>query len=74
MLENDKAPIESVEAADSAKMQQHTVQAEFIERGLRSRDEARRTGAYVDAEVVLDGLQRRLSAARARLATPGKLW
>jgi hypothetical protein len=26
----------------------------------------------VDADLVLDGLQRKLDAARARLATPGK--
>ena len=37
-------------------------------RGQRSRDEARRTGDYVDADRVLDGLQRKLDAARARVA------
>ena len=31
--------------------------AEFVSRGLRSRDEARRTGDYVDADVVVDGLR-----------------
>lgn len=46
--------------------------AEFVARGLRSRDEARRTGDYVDADVVLEGLQRKLDAARVRLATKGK--
>ena len=29
--------------------------SEFVSRGLRSRDEARRTGDYVDADVVVDG-------------------
>jgi hypothetical protein len=46
--------------------------AEFIARGLRSRDAARRTGDYVDADVAIDGLQRKLDAARARLAKKGK--
>jgi hypothetical protein len=35
-------------------------------------DEARRTGDDADADVVLDGLQRKLDAARIRLATNGK--
>ena len=48
------------------------MQAEFIARGLRSRDEARRTGDYVDADVVLDNLQRKLDAARTRLGKKGK--
>jgi septation ring formation regulator EzrA len=41
-------------------------QAEFIARGLRSLDDARRTGDYVDADTVLQELQRKLDAARAR--------
>ena len=36
-------------------------------RALASRDEARRTGEYVDADVVLEGLQRKLDTARAQL-------
>ncbi|MFT3816511.1 MAG: YlcI/YnfO family protein [Rubrivivax sp.] len=59
---------EFVEAAVRASVERRRVQSEFIARGLRSRDEARRTGAYVDADVVLDGLQRKLDAARKRLA------
>lgn len=46
--------------------------AEFVARGLRSRDEALRTGDYVDADVVLEGLQRKLDTARVRLAKKGK--
>ncbi len=48
------------------------VQAEFIARGLRSLDEARRTGEYVDADVVVGELQRKLEAARARMVKTGK--
>jgi hypothetical protein len=59
---------EFVEASVRASVERRRVQAEFIARGLRSRDEARRTGEYVDADVVLEGLQRKLDAARARVA------
>jgi hypothetical protein len=58
---------EFVEASVRAGVERRRAQAEFIARGLRSRDEARRTGDYVDAEVALEGLQRELDAARARL-------
>ncbi len=61
-----------VEASVRASVERRRVQAEFITRGLRSRDEARRTGDYVDADVVLDGLQRKLDVARTRLAKKGK--
>ena len=44
----------------------------FIARGLRSRDEARRTGEYVDADVVIEQLQRKLDAARNRIAKTKK--
>lgn len=59
---------EFVEASVRAGVERRRVQAEFIARGLRSRDEARRTGDYVDADVVLAGLQRKLDAARAQVA------
>jgi hypothetical protein len=63
---------EFVEASVRAAVERRRVEVEFVARGLRSRDDARRTGDYVDADLVLDGLQRKLDAARARLATPGK--
>ncbi len=63
---------EFVEASVRASVERRQVQAEFIARGLRSRDEARQTGDYVDAGVVLDGLQRKVDAARVRLAKNGK--
>jgi hypothetical protein len=61
-----------VEASVRASVERRRMQAEFIARGLRSRDEARRSGDYVDADVVIDGLQRKLDAARARQAKKGK--
>ena len=63
---------EFVEASVRASVERRRVQAEFIARGLRSRDEARRTGDYVDADVVLQGLERKLDAARARVAKKRK--
>jgi Arc/MetJ-type ribon-helix-helix transcriptional regulator len=63
---------EFVEASVRASVERRRVQAEFVARGLRSRDEARQTGDYADADVVLEGLQRKLDAARVRLATKGK--
>ena len=59
---------EFVEAAVRASVQRRRAQAEFIERALRSRQEAHRTGDYVDAEVVVDALQRKLDTARQRVA------
>jgi Arc/MetJ-type ribon-helix-helix transcriptional regulator len=63
---------EFVEASVRASVERRRVQAEFIARGLRSRDEAKRTGDYVDADDVVTALQRKLDAARARLAKPPK--
>lgn len=60
---------EFVEASLRASVERRRFQAEFIARGLRSREEARRTGDYVDADEVLATLQRKLDAARTRLAT-----
>ena len=63
---------EFVEASVRASVERRRVQAEFIARGLRSRDEAKRTGDYADADDVVAGLQRKLDSARARLANPSK--
>ncbi|GAA0753021.1 YlcI/YnfO family protein [Ideonella azotifigens] len=65
---------EFVEAALRASVERRRLQSEFIARGLRSRDEAHRTGDYVAADVVLEGLQRKLDAARAKakVAKTGK--
>lgn len=53
-----------VEASVRASVERRRIQSEFIARGLRSRDAARRSGDYVDAEVVLADLQRKLAVAR----------
>jgi hypothetical protein len=61
-----------VEASVRASVERRRVQAEFIARGLRSRDDARRTGDYVDADDMVAGLQRKLDIARARLSVSAK--
>lgn len=59
---------EFVEASVRAAVLRRRHQAEFIARGLRSLEEARRTGDYIDADTVVEGLQRKLESARARKA------
>lgn len=61
-----------VEASVRASVARRRLQVEFVARGLRSRDEARSTGRYVDADVVLQGLQRKLDAARSNLVKKRK--
>lgn len=63
---------EFVEASVRAGVERRRVQAEFVARGLRARDVARRMDDYVDADVVVDGLQRKLDAARARALKKNK--
>lgn len=63
---------EFVESSVRAGVERRRIQAEFIARGLRSRDEARRTGDYVEADVVVAALQRKIDAARTRSAKPRK--
>lgn len=57
---------EFVETAVRATVLRRRSQAAFIARGLRSLEIARQTGDYVDADEVVEGLQRKLVAARAR--------
>ena len=62
-----------VEAAVRAGVERRRrSRVEFISRGLRSRDEACRTGEYVDSDVVIEGPQCKLNAARARAASSPK--
>jgi predicted transcriptional regulator len=70
VLAEGESVAEFVEAAVRASVERRRVQSEFIARGLRSRDEAKRTGDYVDADDVVAGLQDKLIDARARLSKP----
>ncbi|MGE0798484.1 MAG: YlcI/YnfO family protein [Lautropia sp.] len=59
---------EFVEASVRAGVERRRLQAEFVARGLRSRDQARRSGVYLDADVVVAKLERKLDSARVRLS------
>ncbi len=66
LLSEGETLSEFVEASVRATVLRRRNQAEFIARGLRSLDDARRTGDYVDADAVVQKLQRRLDAVRKR--------
>lgn len=63
---------EFVEASVRAGVERRRIQAEFVTRGLRARDKAKRTGEYVEADVVLTSLQQKLDTARKRLVKKPK--
>jgi hypothetical protein len=55
-----------IEAAVRETVERRRTRAEFIARGLASRDDARRTGVYFAAESVHDELRTMLAKARKR--------
>lgn len=63
---------EFVETAVRAGVERRRASAEFIARGLRSRDEARRNDDYVDADTAISRLQEKLDAARRKVARARK--
>ena len=68
LLDEGETVSQFVEASVRASVHRRRVQAEFVERGLRSRDAAHRSGEYVEADVVLGSLQARLDAVRKQVA------
>ena len=64
LLSDGETLSEFVEASVRATVIRRRNQAEFVARGLRSLETARRTDSYVDAAVVVNRLQRKLNAAR----------
>ena len=71
LLSEGETVSEFVEASVRATVLRRRNQAEFIARGLRSLDDARSTNDYVDADVIVQTLQRKLDLARKRKpATP----
>lgn len=67
VLAEGESLAEFVEASVRATVQRRRAQAEFVARGLRSRDDALRTGDHILAEDALSKLQRKLDTARSRL-------
>ena len=66
LLSEGETVSEFVEASVRATVLRRRNQAEFIARGMRSLDDARRTGDYIEADAVLQKLQRKLDATRKR--------
>ncbi len=56
-----------IEASVRETIQRRRVRAEFIARGLASREHAKRTGGYIDADAVHAELGEKLARARTRL-------
>jgi hypothetical protein len=59
---------EFVEQSVRSALQRRRDQSEYIARGMASLNAARQTNDYVDSAIVIDGLQRKLDAAKANLA------
>lgn len=63
---------EFVEASVRAAVQRRRDRAEFIARGIRALEDARRSNDYISSDDVMLDLQRRLDAARTRLHPGGR--
>jgi hypothetical protein len=68
VLGEDESLSQFVENAVRHSVRQRIEQAEFVARGLRSLQKAKRTVDYVEADEVLAGLRKKLAAAKARPA------
>ena len=56
-----------VESAVRQTVLRRQNQAEFVARGLMSLENAKRTGEYVDSDIVFEKLTKKLAAAKAKL-------
>jgi hypothetical protein len=61
-----------VEQSVRAAVQRRRDQSAFLARGIASLAAAREANDTVDADTVIEGLHRKLEAAKARLAKPHK--
>jgi TolA-binding protein len=68
VLGEDESLSQFVENAVRESVRQRIEQAEFVARGLRSLQKAKRTGDYLEADEVVAGLRQQLAAAKARPA------
>lgn len=67
VLGKDESLSEFVESAVRASVRQRRDQAEFLVRGRLSLAQAKQTGIYLDAKVVMDRLEAKLTAAKAKI-------
>ncbi|VUZ23429.1 Uncharacterised protein [uncultured Comamonas sp.] len=65
VLRDDESLSQFIESAVRDQVALRKAQADFLARGLASRDKARHSGRYVVADDVLAKLQQRLHTARA---------
>jgi predicted transcriptional regulator len=65
LLEEGESLSSFVEQALRDSLDRRRLQSEFVARGLVARDQAHRTGRYVDADKVVDRLASMLSEAKA---------
>ena len=68
LLNSNESLSEFVETSVRESVRRRRNQAEFMARGMASLENARRTDAYVDADVLIASLERKLSAAKASKA------
>lgn len=66
VLRKDETLSSFIEQSLRAHIKRRQLQKEFIARGLNSREEARRTGEYYDADNVLSELDTILSRAESK--------
>jgi len=67
VLEDGETLSSFIEGAVRETIERRRTRTEFIARGLASRQEARHTGVYISADVVLADLSDRLERARGAL-------
>lgn len=67
VLEDGESLSSFIEASVRQTIERRRTRAEFIARGLASREDAKRTGAYFPAEAVHAELGRMLARARGRI-------
>lgn len=67
MLQEGETLSGFIEASVRETIQRRRVRAQFIAPGLASREQAKRTGVYIDADVVHAELAKKLAHARTRL-------
>jgi len=65
VLEQGESLSSFLEQSIRESIERRQAQREFIARGLRSRDEARRTGKYVKSDAVIGRLEKRLARTKA---------
>ena len=64
VLQDGESLSSFVEQSIRESIERRLAQSEFVARGLRSREDARRTGKYVDSDAVINRLQKMLTRAK----------